>query len=243
MLKMKKIAVALATAGLLVSGSALAALIDRGGGLIYDSTLNITWLKDANYSQTSGYDNDGRMNWDAANVWAAGLSYGGYSDWRLPTTTDLGFRGCNFAYGGTDCGYNVATNSSELAHLFFIDLGNLSRFDAAGNGRSGSAGVDWGVVNTGPFDKLMSGPYWSGTADHDGDSDGIFNAWGFNTVDGSQFSGGQSNEAFAWAVRPGNVATTTTTTTTTVPEPASGLLVGLALAGLAALRRRRSLGA
>ena len=34
-----------------------AALFDRGGGLIYDSDLDITWLKDGNYAQTSGYTN------------------------------------------------------------------------------------------------------------------------------------------------------------------------------------------
>ena len=28
---------------------ALAALIDRGGGLIYDTVLDVTWLQDANY--------------------------------------------------------------------------------------------------------------------------------------------------------------------------------------------------
>ena len=37
-------------------GIANAALVDRGGGLIYDTDLNITWLADANYAYTSGYD-------------------------------------------------------------------------------------------------------------------------------------------------------------------------------------------
>ena len=53
--------------------------------MIYDSVLNITWLSDANYAATqyveSGGvqgDADGRMNWSAANAWAAGLSYSGY---------------------------------------------------------------------------------------------------------------------------------------------------------------------
>ena len=30
--------------------------------MIYDSDLGITWLQDANYAETSGYDADGRMN-------------------------------------------------------------------------------------------------------------------------------------------------------------------------------------
>jgi len=30
-----------------ISGAAQASLIDRGGGLIYDTNLNVTWLADA----------------------------------------------------------------------------------------------------------------------------------------------------------------------------------------------------
>lgn len=33
---------------LAASSSANAALVDRGGGLIYDTILNVTWLQDAN---------------------------------------------------------------------------------------------------------------------------------------------------------------------------------------------------
>jgi hypothetical protein len=68
--------------------SANAALYDRGNGLIYDDVMDITWLQDANYAQTSGYDGDGAMNWANANTWAAGLSYGGYDDWRLASAGD-----------------------------------------------------------------------------------------------------------------------------------------------------------
>ncbi|MCP4407494.1 MAG: DUF1566 domain-containing protein, partial [Gammaproteobacteria bacterium] len=38
-----------------MAGTVQATLIDRGGGLIYDDVLNITWLQDANYAETSGY--------------------------------------------------------------------------------------------------------------------------------------------------------------------------------------------
>lgn len=46
---------------LATSGAAQAALIDRGGGLIYDTDLNITWLQNANYGAGSTYDDIG--NW------------------------------------------------------------------------------------------------------------------------------------------------------------------------------------
>jgi len=51
-----------------VSGAANAALVSRLGGLaVYDTDLNITWLANA-------------------NAWASGLTVGGFSGWRLPTT-------------------------------------------------------------------------------------------------------------------------------------------------------------
>ena len=50
----------------------------------YDTTLDITWLVDANYAMTSGYDSDGLMNRVAATTWANNLTLGGYDDRRLP---------------------------------------------------------------------------------------------------------------------------------------------------------------
>lgn len=46
--------------------TANAALFDRGNGLIYDSTLNITWLQDFDYAKTSGYDTDGALTYNQA---------------------------------------------------------------------------------------------------------------------------------------------------------------------------------
>ena len=48
-----------------------AELIDRGTyngvKLIYDSALRITWLGDANWAKTSGFDPNGEMTWDERN--------------------------------------------------------------------------------------------------------------------------------------------------------------------------------
>ena len=68
--------------GFTVSSHAI--LIDRGGGMIYSTDLNVTWLQDANYARTSGFDDDGLMSWYQAMEWVATLEYGGYDDWRLP---------------------------------------------------------------------------------------------------------------------------------------------------------------
>jgi hypothetical protein len=86
---------------------AQADLINRGGGLIYDIDLNITWLQDANYTKTSGYDADGLMDAYQAKTWAENLVYGGYNGWRLPTTP------------GTGSGF---LSEGEMGHLYY-DMG------------------------------------------------------------------------------------------------------------------------
>ena len=92
---MKKLPVFLYMIALVLGlvGSANATLWDRGGGLIYDDVLNLSWLQNANYGAGSIYDNgdsntDGKMTWANAVAWANQLVYGGYEDWRLPITPD-----------------------------------------------------------------------------------------------------------------------------------------------------------
>ena len=105
--RIKQVSLALATAGMLASGVAQAGLESRAGGtMLYDNVLKITWLADANYAKTSGYDADGRMNWSVANSWAANLLYGGYDDWRLPT-------GSGPCAAGSPCAH------SEMGHMYF----------------------------------------------------------------------------------------------------------------------------
>ena len=237
---LKQVSLALATAGVLGSGVAQAALFDRGGGLIYDDVLKITWLQDANYSKTSGYDADGLMNWTAANAWAAGLSYGGYDDWRLARNTPVGTDwNDHFSYdGSTDVGYNVTSPHSELGYMYYVNLGLKGIYSPAGVYQS-----DWGVFGNGTirgqkdFDlvkNLQSDIYWSGTAYA---SNPASNAWFFSTSNAGAYQGNtsQTNEFIAWAVRPGDVAAP-------IPEPETYamLLAGLGLLGVVATRGRRS---
>lgn len=223
-----------------LAGAAQAALIDRGNGMIYDSTLNITWLKNWNQAAGSSFDNgsstsDGRMTWASANAWAEGLNFGGFSDWRLPTMVDTGSSGCDFSYaGGTDCGFNVQTKTgstvySEMAHLWYESLGNKSFCppgDATCDGYPQDGG---GLTNTGPFLNMQSDYYWSGTVYA---PDPAF-AWVFGTLDGIQAENFQSTDVYPVAVRPGDVAAA-------VPEPQSVALALLALGAAAAARRRRT---
>jgi len=91
----------------------------------YDTDLDITWLRDANVN--------GQMDWDAAVSWADGFSFGGYADWRLPTSDACDQFNCT---------------GSEMGHLYYVELGNL----AGGP-----------LTNTGGFLNMRSVAYWSGT--------------------------------------------------------------------------------
>jgi hypothetical protein len=222
----KQMSLALATAGLLTSGVAQAALHDRGGGLLYDDVLDVTWLQDANYAKTSGYDADGRMNWTDANTWASSLNISRFAGesltgWRLPASS-------------TDYGSNITSPNSQMSYMYYVNLGLKATYSP-----SGVPQPDWGIFRNGTYEgqadvglvkNLQPWGYWSGTLAANG-------AWDLYMFNGDQGISGQSLEFNAWAVHPGDVAA--------VPEPETYamLLAGLGLLGAGAKRRRRSCGA
>ena len=183
------------------------------------------------------------MGWTAANTWAANLSYAGYNDWRLPTMTDTGAPGCvAFANSGTDCGYNVDTAFSEMAHMYHNNLGLKSGEDASGNfqadfgvfGNGTYNGTDtssYGENDVGLVQNLQAYTYWSGVPYA---PDPTLGAWLFLSSDGVQFISNQNDELYAWAVRAGDV-----TANNTVPAPAPLWLIGSGLMALIGWRRKR----
>jgi len=215
---------------LLTFTSANAALISRlSGQAYYDTVLDITWLADANRAKTSGYDADGLMTWSASQTWIGTLntaSYLGVSDWRLPTVTDTGTSGCNFAYTGTDCGYNVGLSTGEMARMFYSTLGNVGAVDASNIGTGCLDLPTFCLTNTGPFSNLQPLAYWSGTEYAPATS----GAWRFGFGNGLQGTSNKANGFYAWAVRPGDIAL--------VPVPGAVWLFGGALTLLGFVRRR-----
>ncbi len=157
--------------GISVSTGAQASLFDRGNGLIYDDYSKITWTANANIA--------GLLSWADANVWAANLVLGGYSDWRLPATIP------------ENLGYNQS--GSEMGHLFYTDLGVT-----AGNSITSSTSSNYAL-----FSNAQGRTYWTGTEYTLDPSQ----AWDFSTVDGNQDPSNKNKPEghFAWAVRFGDI--------------------------------------
>ncbi len=223
---------------LAIVGTANAALVSRLGGLAYyDTDADLTWLADANYAQTSGYDADGRMSWQAANDWVAQLTVGGVSGWRLANTNPVNGTAFNNVFtnnGSTDIGRNVSrsgtayagSQDSELANLFYNVLGNVSDYDSSGILDNGC--VAGCLTSAGPFSNVQSYYYWSATeyAPNTG------KAWYFNTRYGIQGSFNKVNSFYGWAVQSGDVSA--------VPVPATVWLFGSGLLGLIGVARCKS---
>jgi len=141
-----------------------------GGSAYYDPNLDITWAANANI-------NNNLDTWDNQRAWAASLTIGSVSGWRLPS---IDVNGDNTV---VDCSASGVAGcaDNEMGYLYWKE------------------GIT--SATSGPFSNLAT-LYWSGTELATGST----LAWMFNFSSGSQGSSFSKNDGFfAWAVRSGDV--------------------------------------
>ncbi|HEV2721643.1 MAG TPA: hypothetical protein VG323_16615 [Thermoanaerobaculia bacterium] len=166
----------IAAALLALSVPAMAALIPSADGrTIYDTTLHVSWLANANLAatQTFGVANitpGGSMDYPTALLFVAALNaanYLGHNNWQLPATPlvdpTCGAVGPNGASFGKGC------TASAMGALFYQSLG--LQFP--------NTAVPIPSTATGPFSDFQPYLYWSGTAATDASSG--FRTFSFNT--------------------------------------------------------------
>lgn len=199
----------LSIAALLIAAPVVQAeLIDRGGGLIYDDVLDITWLQDANYAVTMGAHPNGRMSYALATRWVQNLAYYDpvrdvtWGNWRLPRTMPVDGVAFNHEHeidGSSDNGFNISSPMSELGYHFFVNLNGIAYTDIFGNYPQ----PNYGLNETGPFLNLGPVGFWSETEFEEFDG----HAWGFIFLSGSQHHGAKAvDQFFPWPVMDGDVA-------------------------------------
>ena len=250
-----KIAAMLLFPGLLLSMTTQASLLARDLNndqiidAYYDSVLDITWLKDANLAASNSFGVSGItqyvgvMSWGTATQWIAAMNayeYLGHNEWRLAKIDPIGGGGgysmcCSGFDGRFDFGYNITSQKSELAYMFYVNLANLGLFDVNGNVQSGHGSIDdtLNPFDDNLFDDIRWGWYWSGSQNFANGSIMVFDM--ANGAQTNQLAGGPN---FVWAVHQGDIGFSIP-----VPEPNVYTLILLGLGLLIWVVRRNNISA
>ena len=167
----------------------------NGHEAVYDDVFDITWLQDANHGNVA-------FTWQQAMSWANDFSYQGFTEWRLPSTSDTNALGVNHTTNEIGhLSYVVLNNPTSMTNLLFIDAetGEIESFLASG-------GQYLWLKESGV------GP----------------TAYMFNRGNGHQINGYTGNGGYAWAVHDGDIGASPVPLPTGITLFLSGL-VGLGL--------------
>jgi hypothetical protein len=206
-MKRRIIAAGLVVTGLFLSLSASAGLFPVTAGplaglAVYNNVLDITWSVDA--------DGNGSQTWDTQRAWAAGLTTGGFSAWRLPSADVNG----DDVVIDCESGGIMGCADNELGYLFWEE------------------GITF--ATPGPFTNILADIYWTDTELSSDTADG----WRFSFIEdgteGRLITAPKDFQEAAWAVHEGNPGGAV------VPVPAAVWLFGSALGLLGWMRRKAS---
>lgn len=144
----------------------------------YDTRLNITWLDDANYANTSDFATDGgKMTWVESQAWIATLNasnFLGVNTWRLPNALPV----------------------DEMEDLYFNTLGGTLS-------PSCTPASNCTLPTTAPFYDVHYFDYWTGTLQFGG----AFAAdwyWGGGYAGNGNVN---TSRKYVWLVTDGDIAT------------------------------------
>jgi hypothetical protein len=132
----------------------------------------------------------GKAKWSVATDWVKSLSIKGVKGWHLPKFNDP-LALCDYSdTGGTNCGYKPDPSTSDMAHMFYVTLGNI-----------GSPDAGYGLVNTGPFLAFDDFVYWTETKYNDNTGE----VWSFQMREGRQQRHKHKFGFYGWPVHDGDV--------------------------------------
>lgn len=198
----------------------------NGFEAFYDTELNISWLADASYPATlklgaasvdarDPWDSTANvaLRWDEAVAFVGNLNVSGIGGWRLPNrTAGVGVM-CGVVPSSDACTHAPNLKDSELAHLYYVTLGN--------------GGVVASNLNDGPFKNLVHNVYWTGQ-----DEGGSWRAWYVDMGTGNEaYFFKNAGGMFVLPVHDGDVGVLA------VPEPQTIHLLIIGLLGLNLARR------